>query len=129
MQKFVNVERGPLAFAWSLLTRPGSVAREYVEGKRRRHYSPFATLVVLVGMMAPAVNLSGFRILAQDGLPSAPTHLFQRHFNRLLLVQLFYPGPRAQSWILGAIAAAIAHAAIIAAMLAGNAAYETLAVR
>jgi hypothetical protein len=41
----------------------------------------------------------------------------------------FYPGPRVQSWILGAIAAAIAHAAIIAAMLAGNAAYETLAVR
>jgi len=28
MQKFVNVERGPLTFTWSLLTRPGGVARE-----------------------------------------------------------------------------------------------------
>jgi Protein of unknown function (DUF3667) len=202
MHKFVNVERGPLAFAWSLLTRPGGVAREYVEGKRRRHYGPFATLVVLVGVTALAVNLSGFQILSQDGLPSAPTNLLQRHFNLLLLIQLpllggacavlfrgvrltlpehmvlaafalsvravflalvvplahlmstsapspgqvyafwaawyvyfgwaasqFYPGPRVQSWIRGAGAAAIAHAAIIAAMLAGNAAYETLAVR
>ena len=41
----------------------------------------------------------------------------------------FYPGPRVLSWIRGAIAAAIAHATIIAAMLAGNAAYVTLAVR
>jgi hypothetical protein len=39
MHTFVNIERGPLAFAWALLTRPGRVAREYVEGKRRRHYA------------------------------------------------------------------------------------------
>jgi Protein of unknown function (DUF3667) len=184
------------------LTRPGSVAREYVEGKRRRHYGPFATLAVLVGVTALAVNLSGFQILSQDGLPSAPTDLLQRHFNLLLLVQLpllggacavlfrgarltlsehmvlaayalsvravflalvaplaylmstsgprlgqvyafwaawyvyfgwaasqFYAGPRIQSWIRGAVAAAIAHVAIIAALVAGSAAYETLMAR
>ena len=63
MHKFGNVERSPPAFARSLLTRPGGVAREYVEGKRRRHYGPFATLVVLVGVTALAVNWSGFQIL------------------------------------------------------------------
>jgi hypothetical protein len=88
MQTFVNVERGPLVFAWALLTRPGGVAREYVEGKRRRHYGPFATLAVLVGVTALAVNWSGFQILSHDGLPAAPTDLLQRHFNLLLLVQL-----------------------------------------
>src|SRR5664279_2335606 len=88
MQTFVNVERGPLVFAWSLLTRPGSVAREYVEGKRRRHYGPFATLVVLVGVTTLAVNVSGFQVLSHDGLSSAPADLLQRHFNLLLLVQL-----------------------------------------
>ena len=88
MQTFVNVERGPLTFARALLTRPGGVAREYVEGKRRRHYGPFATLVVLVGLTALAVKLSGFQALAQDGLPAAPTDFLQRHFNILLLVQL-----------------------------------------
>src|SRR5476649_937045 len=83
MQKFVNIERGPLAFASALLTRPGSVAREYVEGKRRRHYGPFATLAVLVGVTLLAVNWSGFKVLSHDGLPAGPTSLLQRHFNLL----------------------------------------------
>ena len=88
MHSFVNVERGPLAFAWALLTRPGEVAREYIEGKRRRHYGPFATLVVLVGATALAVNLTGFQVLAQDGLPTWTSRALQGHFNLLLLAQL-----------------------------------------
>ena len=44
----------------ALITRPGAVAREYVEGKRRRHYGPFATLAVLVGLAALAVNVADF---------------------------------------------------------------------
>ena len=63
---FVNVERGPLVFAWALLTRPGAMAREYVEGRRRRYYGPFATLAVLVGLATLAVNLSGFQALSQE---------------------------------------------------------------
>ena len=202
MHSFVNVERGPLTFAWALLTRPGGVAREYVEGKRRRHYGPFATLAVLVGVTALAVNLSGFQVLSHDGLPPGPTDLLQRHFNLLLLAQLpllgvacaalfrgarlmlpehmvlvayalsvravflalvvpvayvssatapglgyvyafwaawyiyfgwaasqFYPGPRSWSWIRGAAAAATEHAAVIAALVGGNAVYEALAAR
>jgi len=35
MHAFVNVERGPLMFAWALLTRPGRIAHEYVEGRRQ----------------------------------------------------------------------------------------------
>jgi hypothetical protein len=88
LQTFVNVERGPVAFAWALLTRPGWVAHDYVQGKRRRHYGPFATLLVLVGFTALAINLSGFQVMSQDGLPPGPTGLLQRHFNLLLLVQL-----------------------------------------
>ncbi len=85
---FVNIERGPLAFARALLTRPGGIAREHVEGKRRRHYGPFATLAVIVGFMELAISGTGFQILSQDGLPPAPTDLLQRHFNLLLLAQL-----------------------------------------
>jgi len=88
MHSFVNVERGPLVFAWALLTRPGTVAREYVEGKRRRHYGPFATLAVIVGVTALAVNMSGFQVLAHDWLPAGPANLLQQHFNLLLLAQL-----------------------------------------
>jgi hypothetical protein len=88
MHSFVNIERSLIAFAWALLTRPGVVAREYVDGKRRRYYGPFATLTVIVGATALAINLSGYQVLAQDGFERAPTDLLQRHFNLLLLAQL-----------------------------------------
>lgn len=87
LHAFVNVERGPLVFAWALLTRPGGIAREYVEGRRRRHYGPFATLVVLVGLTALVLNLSGFQALTQE-VSTAPAALLQRHFNLVLLAQL-----------------------------------------
>jgi len=87
LHAFVNVERGPLVFAWALLTRPGGVAREYVEGRRRRYYGPFATLVVLVGLTALALNLSGFQALTQE-VSGAPAAVLHRHFNLVLLVQL-----------------------------------------
>ena len=83
----MNVERGPLVFAWALLTRPGGVAREYVEGRRRRYYGPFATLAVLVGLAALALQLSGFQALSQE-VSSAPATVLQLHFNLVLLVQL-----------------------------------------
>jgi hypothetical protein len=87
LHAFVNVERGPLVFAWALLTRPGGIAREYVEGRRRRYYGPFATLAVLVGLTALALDLSGFQVLSQE-VSTAPAALLQRHFNLVLLVQL-----------------------------------------
>jgi len=87
MQRFVDVERGPLAFAWALVTRPGRVAREYIEGHRRRHYGPFATLAVVVGVTALVIDASGYAVLSQDGLPPGPTDLLQRHFNLLQLAQ------------------------------------------
>ncbi len=87
LHMFVNVERGPVVFAWALLTRPGGIAREYVEGRRRRYYGPFATLVVLVGLTALALNLSGFQALTQE-VASGPAALLHRHFNLVLLVQL-----------------------------------------
>lgn len=88
MHSFANIERSPLAFAWALLSRPGAMAREYVQGKRRRYYGPFATLAVLVGATALVVNLSGYQVLARDGFDPAPTDLLQRHFNLLQLAQV-----------------------------------------
>jgi hypothetical protein len=87
LHAFVNVERGPLVFAWALLTRPGGIAREYVEGRRRRYYGPFATLAVLVGLTALALQLSGFQLLTQE-VSTGPAALLQRYFNLVLLVQL-----------------------------------------
>lgn len=88
MHAFLNVERGPLAMLRALVTRPGRMARDYVEGRRRRYYGPFATLVVLVGATALIVNMADYEMLAHDGFAVPATDLLQRHFNLLLLVQL-----------------------------------------
>lgn len=88
MHSFLNVERGPVAMLHGLLTRPGGMARDYVDGRRRRYYGPFATLVVLVGATALMVNAAGYELLAHDGFGAASTDILQRHFNWLLLVQL-----------------------------------------
>ncbi len=88
MHSFLNVERGPLAMLRSMATRPGHMARDYVEGRRRRYYGPFALLAVLVGITALIVNAAGYQMLAHDGFGDEPTDILQRHFNLLLLVQL-----------------------------------------
>ena len=88
LHTFVNIERGPVVFAWALLTRPGGIAREYVEGRRRRYYGPFATLAVLVGMAALALRLSGVQVLSQEMSATSATTLLQRHFDVVLLAQL-----------------------------------------
>ena len=202
MHSVPNVERSPLAFAWALLTRPGATAREYVEGKRRRHYGPFATLAVLVGVPALVINTSRIQILASEFSPSPAIDLLQRHFDLLLLVQLpllgciclvlfrgarlnlpehmvlvaytlsvralvvalivplgylmsiapsspiaiggywvawyvyfgwaasqFHAGPRMSSWTRGALAAAIGHAAISAAITGASTAYLAFLAR
>jgi hypothetical protein len=86
MHGFVNVERGPLVFAWALLPRPGVIAGEYVEG-RRRHYGPFAKLVVLVGLTALVLSLLSFQTVTQE-VSTTPAALLLQHCNLVLLVQL-----------------------------------------
>ena len=88
LHSFVNVERGPLVFARALLLQPGTIAREYVQGRRRRYYGPFATLAVLVGVTALVFNVSGFQVLSQEGVSAAPAALLHRYFNLVLLAQL-----------------------------------------
>ena len=102
MQGFVNIECSPASFAWAVPARPGTVAREHVEGKRRRCCGPFAALTVIVGATALATNLSGFQVLARDGFDRAPTGLLPRHFNLLLLAQLPLAGGACHALFRGA---------------------------
>lgn len=83
-----EVERSPLQFAKALLLRPGVVAREVVEGRRRRHYGPFATLAVLAGLNALVIRTSGFRALAHEVATGDAAALLYRHFDLLQLAQL-----------------------------------------
>ena len=85
---FAHAERGLLSFAWALLIRPGLVARDYVQGKRRRYYGPFATLFVLVGVTALAVNAMDYGQPVPDPLPHLHSAFMRQHVNHVLLAQL-----------------------------------------
>ena len=85
---FAHVERGLLSFAWALLIRPGLVARDYVQGKRRRYYGPFATLLVLVGVTALAVNTLDYVQPVRDQMPHLHSAFMRQHVNHVLLAQL-----------------------------------------
>lgn len=56
-----HVEHNILGNFWRLLTRPGFIAKEYIEGRRKRHMSPFtvfAVINILYFLFSPLTDLS-----------------------------------------------------------------------
>lgn len=70
----------------NLSLHPGRVAREYVEGKRKKYFGPFAFLFISVGLASFAILVAGVRWFAPIGEASAATFL-QRHINLIILMQ------------------------------------------
>ena len=70
----------------ALATRPGLVALEYTEGKRKRHFGPFAFLIITVGLASAIILLSGVQWFQPYGHGKAG-ELLQRHVNLVILLQ------------------------------------------
>ena len=49
-----------LRSAWRLMTRPGTVAREYVLGARKKHMHPLKLLLIAIGVMLLVVARSNY---------------------------------------------------------------------
>jgi hypothetical protein len=97
-----NSIRPVLKLVRVLLVRPGYVARDYVEGKRKRVLGPYAFLFLIVGLASAAIALSGFRVLHGKDLElganspnsgalnpvalAAVADFFQRHINAVILL-------------------------------------------
>jgi hypothetical protein len=84
----LHADRSALALLRSLLLRPGVVAREYVQGKRRRHFGPFATLVILVGVGSLVSELLGFESITSSTHLNALQDFLNRHVNILVFAQV-----------------------------------------
>jgi hypothetical protein len=76
----VHADRSVVSLLLSLLLRPGVVAREYVAGKRRRHFGPFSTLVVLIGVATLLSELVGFESITSTS--KAPLNGVQNFINQ-----------------------------------------------
>ena len=65
-----HADRSVFSLLKALLIRPGHVAREYVAGMRRRHFGPFATLIILMGIAAVLLDVTGFQSFTRPtGVP------------------------------------------------------------
>jgi hypothetical protein len=55
-----HADKGALLLVKALLWKPGVVAREYLEGKRKKYFNPFTFLVITTALSALASYNSGY---------------------------------------------------------------------
>jgi hypothetical protein len=87
---FFHVDRSILSLIRSLIVRPGVVAREYIQGKRKRYFGPFVFLIVMVGVSAVLISATNFMVYAGgDAQKGREAIVFvQRHSNWVILLQV-----------------------------------------
>lgn len=57
MHYFTHADKGIFSLLWQLISRPGLVAREYVEGKRKKYFSPLNFFLIVAGVYVFMVNV------------------------------------------------------------------------
>jgi hypothetical protein len=87
LHAITHADHSIFALINALATRPGTVAREYTEGKRKRHFGPFAFLLITVGLASAIILVSGVEWFSPYGHGYADD-LLQRHVNLVILVQM-----------------------------------------
>ena len=89
MHAFLHVDHSVVSLVRALLVRPGHVAREYIAGHRKRYFSPFTFVIIVVGVASLALASSGLiSPVTQDGRINSATEFLQRHVNLVILLQL-----------------------------------------
>lgn len=95
---FAHADKGVFSFAWQVVTRPGSVALDLVEGRRKRYFNLFQYLVIIVGIVTfimtkthlmeqtvQSVNhMAGYKASAQvTAMQQKMVAILQKYFNLL----------------------------------------------
>jgi hypothetical protein len=87
MHALTHADHSILALVRDLAYRPGHVAREYVEGRRKKYFGPLAFLVISVGLASFMVVLAGahfFTPVPDDTI----ANFLQQHINLIILLQM-----------------------------------------
>src|SRR5580700_10118686 len=82
-----HVDRSALSLIWQLLIRPGDVARNYVAGRRKRYFGPFAFLVVTIAFTSAVIAISGFQAVTSEA-PNGLASFLQQHINLLFFAEV-----------------------------------------
>lgn len=101
MHVFTHADKGIFSFAWQVVTRPGTIALDMVEGRRKRYFNLFQYLVLIVGIgtfvmnkthlmeqtMQSMNNMTGTKVTGQMAVMQQQMVVaLQKYFN---LVQFF----------------------------------------
>ncbi|MBL8519902.1 MAG: DUF3667 domain-containing protein [Betaproteobacteria bacterium] len=87
LHAFAHVDRGAFAVLKGLAVRPGRIAREFIEGQRKRYFNPFTLLVVVVGV-ASLIMVSTNFMGGGFGPKSAVSQFLSRNVNLVILLQV-----------------------------------------
>jgi len=97
LRKFLHADSGILRLTTDLATRPGTVAREYFAGKRKKYYDPLKFLTLTVGI---SVLLTvSFDLMSGSGGHTNPVSAFvAKHVNVIFFLSV--PIAAGFSWLL-----------------------------
>lgn len=48
---FTHADKGIFSFAWNIIRKPGTIALDLVEGRRKRHFNLFQYLLIVIGFV------------------------------------------------------------------------------
>lgn len=90
---FTHTDKGILLLMRSLIARPGHVAREYLDGKRKKYFNPLSFLVIISSVYAYVAYKTGYFevITRQQGPARHPVHaeVMQIMLNNGKTINLF----------------------------------------
>ena len=87
LHALIHVDRSALSLVQMLLVRPGTVALNYVQGKRKRYFGPFSFLVIVVAGASAVIALTGFRAVSANRA-NVVADFFQSHINLLMFAEV-----------------------------------------
>jgi hypothetical protein len=87
LHALLHVDRSAWSLIRALALRPGIVARDYVAGRRKQYFGPFAFLIVAVAIASAAIALTDFPAVMSSS-PNEFANFLQHHVNLLFLLQV-----------------------------------------
>jgi len=80
-----HADKGIFFTLKELAIHPGIVAKEYIQGKRKKYYNPFSLLVIIVGIYLLANSI--FKPFSQDTFGAEPTTTIQQSESKRMKFQ------------------------------------------
>jgi len=97
LRKFLHADSGILRLTADLALRPGTVAREYFAGKRKKYYDPLKFLTLTVGISV--LLTASFDLMTGSGGHTNPVSAFvAKHVNIIFFLSV--PIAAGFSWLL-----------------------------